>query len=501
MAGTADVTDAPDPNNVWLRTLIADTRWTSPGAGTAISVYVAGRNGNELVAIGPVPPVTALEPYAREVAAIREAMASFEAVCNIDFRTVSSQTNADLIWATVSALDADPFADGTLGFSYVPGDVFNRTVGDEQTPIVINGEAYYPASGPGMLARGGNDWTTFIHELGHAVGLEHPHDGGDSVTVFPGVVPDVSESLGAFAMNQGIYTMMSYNTGWLTGPLGESSSWAWGYEAGPMALDIAALQRMYGRNMSYHAGADTYELPEANRVGTYYLCLWDAGGVDRMVGAEARANHIDLRAATLAFEEGGGGWVSYARGVHGGFTIANGVVIENATGGSRADVIRGNEAANRLDGLAGADILMGGAGSDDVRGGLGADRLSGGTGDDAIRGGRGTDHLRGDDGADDYVFASASDSVAGNGRDRIAGFAKGQDDIILTAIDANGSGAGNGTFRLDDGGAFSRGEIRQTVTSGADLLLEMNLDGDGQAEMSILLLGLTSRLVVTDFTP
>ncbi len=219
------------------------------------------------------------------------------------------------------------------------------------------------------------------------------------------------------------------------------------------------------------------------------------------MGAGARANHVDLRVATLGFEAGGGGWVSYATGIHGGFTIANGVVIENATGGCKADVIRGNGAANRLDGLAGADTLWGGAGTDDLRGGLGADRLSGGTGDDAIRGGRGTDHLRGDDGADSFVFASASDSVAGHGQDRIAGFAKGQDNIILTAIDANGSGAGNGTFRLDDGGAFSRGEIRQTVTSTGNLLLEMNLDGDGQAEMSILLLGLTSRLVVTDFTP
>ncbi|TNC52350.1 hypothetical protein FHG66_02070 [Rubellimicrobium rubrum] len=498
MAGTADVTDAPDSNNVWLRTLMWDTRWSSPGDGTVISVYIAGTDGQEQVALPPFEPltaVTALEPYPREVAAMRAAMASFEAVCNIDFRAVSSQADADIIWATVSNLDAD----GAGGIGYFPGDYYNRAVGDEQSLILMNGEAQSPSDDPAYLARGGAEWLVFIHELGHVVGLVHPHDGGDGTTVFPGVIPEVSETPGAFAMNQGIYTMMSYNDGWHTGPSGPSPDWAWGYQAGPMALDIAALQRMYGRNMSYHAGADTYELPEANRGGTYYLCLWDAGGTDRILGAEARANTIDLRAATLGFEEGGGGWVSHAKGIHGGFTIANGVVIENATGGSRADLIRGNGAANRLDGLGGMDTLLGGSGADDLRGGSGNDTLSGGTGDDMMRGGAGADHLRGDDGADDFVFTSVRDSVAGEGRDRIAGFAKGLDDIVLTAIDANGSGAGNGVFRLDAGGAFSRGEIRQSVTRDGDLLVEMNLDGDGQAEMSILLLGLTSRLSAADF--
>ena len=65
-----------------------------------------------------------------------------------------------------------------------------------------------------------------------------------------------------------------------------------------------------------------------------------------------------------ATQVGGGGFVSYAYGIYGGFTIANGVVIENATSGGGNDTLVGNAAANVLNGGAGADRMTGGAGKD-----------------------------------------------------------------------------------------------------------------------------------------
>ena len=83
-----------------------------------------------------------------------------------------------------------------------------------------------------------------------------------------------------------------------------------------------------------------------------------------------------------------GGYISSAKGVYGGFTIAhdwNGVsfgktadlcVIENATGGRSGDRLIGNGASNRLRGRAGADILYGGQGGKDVLiGGRGKDQF------------------------------------------------------------------------------------------------------------------------------
>ena len=57
-----------------------------------------------------------------------------------------------------------------------------------------------PYQGSGIYVRlGGNLWTdsldpggfgfiTIIHELGHAMGLSHPHDGGGASTNFPGII-------------------------------------------------------------------------------------------------------------------------------------------------------------------------------------------------------------------------------------------------------------------------------------------------------------------------
>src|ERR1043165_1548346 len=53
-----------------------------------------------------------------------------------------------------------------------------------------------------------------------------------------------------------------------------------------------------------------------------------------------------------------GGAISKADGIFGGYTIAKGVVIENAIGGSGNDTLVGNSADNTLDGRAGDDTVV-----------------------------------------------------------------------------------------------------------------------------------------------
>ena len=447
---------------------------------TVVDVYIAGQASEEWVSYGS-GGVTATVPYSQEITAMNAAMASFEAVCNIDFRAVGNQSSANIVWASVNNYDAD----GALGWAWPPGEA---SVG----LVAMNYENYYQAEGEtGFLVRGGYDFCSFIHELGHAVGLAHPHDDGGGSSMFPGVPYNGSDVLGTYGMNQGIWTMMTYNDSWQTGPLGATPIGStFGFQAGPMALDIAALQYLYGANMTVRTGADTYNLPGGNRIGTFWSCIWDAGGIDTVQGAGARSNTIDLRAATLQAAPGGGGFVSYADGVRGGFTIANGVVIENAIGGNYADSIRGNQAANRLTGNAGHDKLWG-LGGNDV--------LIGGAGNDVLNGGSGSDRLHGGLGADDFVFATAFESAPTTRRDVIgAGFERGTDDIVLTDIDANQLLAGNQAFRLDTDSVFSAGEIRQTVVNG-NLLITMNINGNAQPEMSLLVEGVTAPLAASDF--
>lgn len=389
----------PDSGNTWLEGILWGSQWSSgaaDGAPTIVDFYIAGMNESEVITLDN-SQVTALSPvFLEEMQAMISTMQLFASVANVQFHSASQPYNADIIWASVS--DEDAFS--ALGWANPPGTEYNSDLGAYQSLVAINWEAYNPSyPDPNMLAPGSFDYVTFIHEFGHAMGLAHPHDNGGGSTIFPGVTQPFG-SYGSYDMNQGVYTMMSYNDGWQTAPHGASPSQSYGYEMGPMALDIAALQLMYGRNDSYRTGNDVYALPTANQIGTGYRCIWDAGGIDKIVGGDD-GNVIDLRAATLLDAPGGGGWVSYATGIHGGFTIAHGVIIENATGGDGVDTLRGNEVANTLIGLDGADTLDGG---------LGADKMVGGEGDDTYFVDNANDIIveGASEGALDRVFTSVS---------------------------------------------------------------------------------------------
>lgn len=71
----------------------------------------------------------------------------------------------------------------------------------------------------------------------------------------------------------------------------------------------------------------------------------------------------------------------------GGYSIANGVTIENARGGDASDTIIGNEHNNQLDGGKGADVLYGGHGNDKLNGEEGNDTLVAGRGFNTLDGG------------------------------------------------------------------------------------------------------------------
>lgn len=174
-------------------------------------------------------------------------------------------------------------------------------------------------------------------------------------------------------------------------------------------------------------------------------------------------------------------------------TIRN---VENLIGSSYNDALVGDSFANALTGGAGNDSLAGGLGDDVLDGGTGNDTLSGGSGNDVLKGGdgndilngyAGADTLTGGAGADIFRFHALSDS-APDAPDIILDYDPTQGDKIdLAYIDANSLAAGRQSFKIG-GDTFTHkaGELIR-FQSGMDLILQGDVNGDGIADMAIIL--------------
>jgi len=215
---------------------------------------------------------------------------------------------------------------------------------------------------------------------------------------------------------------------------------------------------------------------------------------------------ISLEAATLDYSATGGGVVSYVKGIHGGFTIANGVVIENATSGKGDDWLQGNAGANRLDGGAGRDtvdysdrsgpvdlklagaaagaVSVGGLAEDtlfnieNAVGGSASDRLIGDDFGNWLTGSGGGDVLRGKGGTDRFVFAiklgAANVDIVKDFRHNSDVLAL--DDKVFTRI---GSAVSSGEFYARDGAHKGHDKDDRLVYDTGNGSLYYDADGKG----------------------
>lgn len=166
-------------------------------------------------------------------------------------------------------------------------------------------------------------------------------------------------------------------------------------------------------------------------------------------------------------------------------------------GGAGNDVLFGDEGNDELRGDAGADTLWGGAGSDTLYGGDGADSLHGGAADDIIEGGAGNDQMWGGEGSD--VFRFRNDVVAAHDTDEIFDFVRGSDHIYLRSIDSKSATTVDDAFTYIGGQAFHHvaGEL-QVKAYGDGMKVSGDVNGDGVADFSILVHGVTS-MSASDF--
>ena len=339
-------------------------------------------------------------------------------------------------------------------------------------------------------------YQTYIHEVGHALGLGHagPYNGQATYGID-----------NVYTNDTWAYSVMSYFD------QAETGFGNFRYVLGLQVADIIAVQTGYGENPNGTRAGDTvygFNSTESDvndwsqftltEDGLTYLrppsmAIYDTSGNDT-VDLSGFSNPQILNLLEGSFSTLGDRADPNNPHYVNVISIGLGTIIENAIGGNGADTITGNSAANNIQGGSGEDELIGGggkdllfgeAGNDRLLGGDQDDRLSGGDGDDVLIGGGAKDRLNGDAGNDDLsggfgadrLFGgSGNDTLNGNeGDDRLVGGdgkdillgGEGNDQLVGGNQDDQLSG-GDGDDVLIGGGAKDRlnGDAGNDILSG-----------------------------------
>lgn len=367
------------------------SRWNAAAElGTPVTIAYNFLANDEMPSFTDLPPwepnqvnnYTAMDGLRQN--ATRLALQEFTKVSGVQFVEVDDPdlANIQFIWNIGS---------GSYSWAFYP----HSSQGYSSTSEVVMTEDMNYLNTASWIP---GDWafTLLLHEIGHAMGLEHPHDG---TLLHP-------------SLDNHNYTVMSYD-------------WSWSGSGdrpnlGP--LDVDALQYLYGAKTfaelgwttAWNEATDTFRLVGSAQgevlIGlradsVIYAAAGDdtlygqggddtfhgGSGADRMIGgAGDDTYHVDYVRDTVV--------ESYNEGydqVHASVTFElrdHGQNIEdlfltgtaniNGVGNGKANTIQGNAGNNILNGLWGNDTLIGGAGDDTFQDDRGADRMIGGLGDD-----------------------------------------------------------------------------------------------------------------------
>jgi serralysin len=210
---------------------------------------------------------------------------------------------------------------------------------------------------------------TYIHETGHALGLNHPgtYNGGSPTYANDAMYMQDSQQ----------YTIMSYFTAANTGADWVASDGRTYYAQTPMLHDVMVLQDIYGAETTTRLGDTVYGFNSNADVALFdftqnkhpIVCIYDSGGIDTLdFSGWSYSSVINLTPGSFCDTDM----------MTDNISIAYSAWIENAIGGAGADTLNGNTLANRLDAGAGSDFLSGGGGYDTFvyKLGYGADTIT-----------------------------------------------------------------------------------------------------------------------------
>ncbi|UPJ51940.1 M10 family metallopeptidase C-terminal domain-containing protein [Bradyrhizobium sp. 200] len=464
-----------------------DDAWTfaAPGGGRApVAGYGATDDarfrddGDPYQLANDAAVVDTLDTYAAKPVASIATLASYLVTGFWQYNnTVAHQWASNTITYNINGLNsAEQFlAQSALqAWSEVANITFVQTTGSANITFTHNGTMQAVTSGywPGgsfayatinistdwvTTDGGANDgktgidsyaYQTYIHEIGHALGLGHqgPYNGSASYS-----------TNALYANDTWQYSIMSY--------FGEHnySGSSYRYVVTPQMADIYAVAAIYGAATSTRTGDTVYGFnSNAGAVFNFAaytsapaLTIYDSGGTDTLdCSGYSAAQTIDLRSGAF----------SSVGGLVNNIGIALNAVIEKAIGGSGNDTLIANDPGC---------TLSGGSGNDTLDGAAGVDRLIGGTGRDT---------MTGNGGADTFVFASGESSAASGQHDLITDFTS-ADRIDIAAL---------GAFRFLSTAAFDGGTYALNFfynSSTGLTTLQGDINGDTIADFAIDLTG------------
>lgn len=323
------------------------------------------------------------------------AMDVWEMVANLDFRVVT--TGGEIVFD-------DAFQGAYATYVASQGRTVSSFVNVDTAWLVRNGAAI-----------GTYGFMTYVHEIGHALGLGHqgPYNGTGSFLV------DARFGNDSWSMSVMSYFNQTENR---LDPSG------FAYLLTPMTADILAIQTLYGRPVGGATAGNTVWGEGStlqNFLGDFFraefdgtpgamdevaFTLFDESGRDRVVfSTDTTDQSVRL--------EGEARWNVF--GGTGNVLVARGTLVEDFVAGSGNDSVTGNRVGNALTGNGGNDTLSGMGGNDTLLGGAGQDSLSGGDGNDRLDAGDGNDRLLGGIGRDTLVGQTGRDFLSGEGGDDV----------------------------------------------------------------------------------